>query len=450
MAERLGEWAERFHVAGAAVTWMHGDEVQAAATGLANAATGVEATPDTLFQIGSITKVYTSTLIMQLVEDGKVQLDAPAVTYLPDLRFADAAATPKVTVRHLLTHTSGVDGDFFEDFGRGDDCVAKYVAACSKLEQMFAPGSMWSYCNVGFVVLGRIIEVLTGMSWDVALRKRLLDQIGASRTLTLPEDMLLHRVAAGHDVGLDLNVSLVKKWSIDRSSGPAGATPNSTVGDMLTFARMHIDGGLAADGLRVLPEALIQEMQAPQATLPRHPGDGARQWGLGWMLFDWGGRRIIGHDGGTIGQNSSLRILPEERFAVAMLTNTTPTGSMLCTRVMRWLFGQHMGVEMEPFPKPPETPPAIDLSRYTGTYVKNEALIEITEAEGHLVQQAVNTGPLAASEPPSPAMHLFPVDETVFLQQMPGTGVFQPVSFLQFENGRPAYFFATRLSRRSG
>ena len=449
MAERIGEWAERFRVAGATVAWMHGDEVQSAATGLANANTRVEATPDTLFQIGSITKVYTTTLIMQLVEDGKVQLDAPAVTYLPDLRFSDAEATPNITIRHLLTHTSGVDGDFFEDFGRGDDCVAKYVAACTKLPQVFPVGTMWSYCNVGFVVLGRIIEVLTGMSWDVALRKRLLEQIGAKLTLTLPEDMLLHRVAAGHTVGLDRNVSLVPKWSIDRASGPAGATPNSTVGDMLKFAKLHIDGGLAADGLRVLPESLIREMQVPQATLPRQPGDGAHQWGLGWMLFDWGGRRVIGHDGGTIGQNSALRILPEERFAVAVLTNTTPTGALFCNRVMRWLFGQYIGLEMEPYPKPPETPPAIDLSPYVGTYVKNEALTEITAAEGHLVAQTVNTGPLAASAPPMPAMHLFPVDETVFLQQLPGTNVFQPVSFLQFEEGRPTYYFATRLSHRT-
>jgi CubicO group peptidase (beta-lactamase class C family) len=311
---------------------------------------------------------------------------------------------------------------------------------------------MWSYCNAGFVVLGRIVETLTGMPWHVALHERLIKPLGVTHTLTLPEDALLHRTAAGHTVGLDRKITLVPRWSIHWSSGPAGATPNSTVDDMLTFARMHIDGGVARDGTRILSEHSVAAMQQPQATLPEHTGgDFADRWGLGWMLFDWdrrAGRRVIGHDGGTIGQNSSLRIMPDENFAVAVLTNTTPTGSLLCSRMMRWLFGQYAGIEMAPYPKPPETPPQINLAPYTGTYERNEQRIEIAEHEGHLRANIINTGPLAADAPPNPPMDLYPVDERSFLQQTPGTGVFQPVSFLEFENGRPRFFFASRLARR--
>jgi CubicO group peptidase (beta-lactamase class C family) len=449
MAERLAQWAERYRVAGAAVAWMHGDETRSAATGVVNTETGVETTPDTLFQIGSITKVWTTSIIMQLVDEGKVRLDDPAVKYLPDLRFADEEETRRVTIRHLLTHTSGVDGDFFEDFGRGDDGVAKYVEGCTKLPFVFPVGTMWSYCNAGFVVLGRIIEVLTGKTWDEAFRDRLVRPLGLTHTVTLPEEALRYRVAAGHIVGLDREIKLAPRWDMPRSSGPAGATPCSSVADLLTFAKMHLDGGVAAGGARLLSEAAVAEMQRPHADLPPHPGDFAHHWGLGWMLFDWDGRRVIGHDGGTIGQNSSLRILPDERFAVAVLTNTTPTGTLMASRIMRWLFG-YAGIELPPYPKPPETPPAIDLAPYAGVYEKNEARTEIAVDGEQLAATIVNTGPLASSAPQQPPMRLYPVDASLFLQQMPGTNVFQPVSFLQFVDGRPTYFFASRLSRRIG
>src|SRR5690242_20409017 len=96
LSERLGTWAERYIVTGASIGWIRGDESAYASTGIINVNTGVDVTPDTLFQIGSITKVYTTTLIMQLVDEGRVDLDATAVAYLPDLRFADDAMTHQV------------------------------------------------------------------------------------------------------------------------------------------------------------------------------------------------------------------------------------------------------------------------------------------------------------------------------------------------------------------
>lgn len=128
-------------------------EVVEFACGVLNVNTGVEATPDSLFQIGSITKAFTATLVMQLVDENRVDLDAPASQYIPGLRFGH-----DTTVRRLLTHTSGVDGDFVDDFGRNDDAIEKYVDACADLEQIVAPGHLYSYCNAGFVVLGRLVE----------------------------------------------------------------------------------------------------------------------------------------------------------------------------------------------------------------------------------------------------------------------------------------------------
>ena len=111
----------------AAAVYANGDVVDHAA-GILNKATGVDASTDSLFQIGSITKVWTTTLVMQLVDEGKLDLDTPIRTYLPDFQLADQRAAATVTMRQLLSHTAGFEGDIFTDTGRGDDCVEKFVA----------------------------------------------------------------------------------------------------------------------------------------------------------------------------------------------------------------------------------------------------------------------------------------------------------------------------------
>jgi len=108
----------------------------------------------------------------RLVDEGKLDLDAPVADVLPELRLADAEVAKTVTMRHLLNHTSGIDGDVFTDTGRGDDCVEKYVALLSEQKQNHPLGVTWSYCNAGFVLAGRVIEKLTGLTWDAALSRR--------------------------------------------------------------------------------------------------------------------------------------------------------------------------------------------------------------------------------------------------------------------------------------
>jgi len=112
------------------------------AAGVLSTATGVEATADSLFQIGSITKTWTATLIMQLADEGLLDIDALVRRYLPDFRVADDAASQVMTARQLLCHTAGFEGDIFTDTGTGDDCVQKYVATLATDPQLFPPGEM--------------------------------------------------------------------------------------------------------------------------------------------------------------------------------------------------------------------------------------------------------------------------------------------------------------------
>src|SRR3954462_8893411 len=176
--ERLALLADKHDVPGATLAILDGEEVGEAAYGVLNIRTGVEVTPDALFQIGSITKVWTATLVMQLVDEGKLDLDAPVVTYLPDFKVADAEVTQTVTTRHLLAHTSGIDGDLFLDTRRGGDAGSRYGGPMADLGQNHPLGATMSYCNSGYIVLGRLVEVLRCQTWDAVLRERLFAPLG--------------------------------------------------------------------------------------------------------------------------------------------------------------------------------------------------------------------------------------------------------------------------------
>ncbi len=249
---RLKELASRTGVPGATLgIWSGGQEILAA-HGVLNSATKVPVTTDSLFQVGSITKIWTATMIMQLVDEGLLSLDTAVAQALPGVRLGARDVGDRVTVRHLLTHTSGIDGDIFTDTGRGDECVQRYVDELAGAPSVFTPGAAYSYCNSGYVLLGRIIEVLDGQSWDESLRERLTRPLPVTRTVTLPEEAILHRAAVGHyHCGIPVQV-----WGLPRSIGPAGLI-TATAGDLLTFVRLHLGGGVTADGKRLLSEARV-------------------------------------------------------------------------------------------------------------------------------------------------------------------------------------------------
>lgn len=196
---RLTELAARHSVPGANLGILHrGELIAEAAAGLANTDAGIETTTDTLFQIGSISKVWTTTVAMALVDEGLLELDAPIVSVLPELRLANEELTQGVTLRHLLDHTSGIDGDLFTDTGRGDDCLEKFAALLGDGTPNHPLGATMSYCNAGFTLLGRVLEVVTGVQWDELMRERLFRPLGLTHTVTLPEEALRFRAAIGH------------------------------------------------------------------------------------------------------------------------------------------------------------------------------------------------------------------------------------------------------------
>jgi dipeptidyl aminopeptidase/acylaminoacyl peptidase/CubicO group peptidase (beta-lactamase class C family) len=409
------------------------DELVQAAFGVLNIDTGVAATTDSIFQIGSITKVWTATVAMQLVDEGRLDLDAPVLDVLPDLRLADPEVTKQVTLRHLLTHTSGIDGDVFTDTGRGDDCLDNYVALLADAAQNHPLGATWSYCNSGFSLVGRIIERVTGQTWDAALRERLFTPLRLTHTVTLPEEALLFGAAVGHVAEGDAEPTTAPVWQLPRALGPAGLV-TSTARDVLTFARLHLTGGLAADGTRLLRETTAATMVDKHADLPdRHTlGD---SWGLGWIRYGWSGHRLVGHDGNTIGQSAFLRLLPEQGVAVTLLTNGGHARD-LYEDLYREIFAEVTGVDLPGQLTPPAEPVTVDITPWLGTYERASERMEVLAGEDGPRLRTTVTGPLAALVPdPVEELPMVAVGPDLFVTRPPETETWVPVMFYTLSNG---------------
>jgi CubicO group peptidase (beta-lactamase class C family) len=458
---RLSELAAQARVCGATLgIWSDGQEMLAAC-GVLNSATQVPVTPDSLFQVGSITKIWTATMIMQLIEEGQLSLDTTVADALPGIRLGSSDVGGQVTVQHLLTHTSGIDGDIFTDTGRGDECVQRYVEELAAAPSTFPVGAAYSYCNSGFVLLGRIIEVLDGQSWDQSLRDRLTGPLGLTRTVTLPEEAILHRAAVGHDgAGVP-----VKVWGLPRSIGPAGLI-TATAGDLLAFARLHLADGILPDGKRILSEASVSAMQQPRAAIPDFAAPDAAI-GLGWRLGTWGGRAIFGHDGDTVGQSAYLRIDPEAQLAACLLTNAAESESLF-RALFDEVFGELVGVTMPAVPRPARVAgppdqaagratvsagPDLDLERHVGRYERTSRRFDVSVRDGRLHVVITVTGKLADlfnSEPEQ--LILYPADASGdrFVLRSDEDEPWIPVSFGHLPDRTPYLYLTGRVTPRVG
>ncbi|QUQ65186.1 serine hydrolase [Kutzneria sp. CA-103260] len=434
---RLAELCRKHHVPGAALGILRGDELAVASFGVLDKGTGAPVADDSVFQIGSVTKVWTTTLIMQLVEEGKLDLDAPVADVLPDLRLSDPGVAERVTLRHLLTHTSGIDGDHFVDTGRGDDCLEKYVDGLDQAAQVHPLGATMSYCNSGFVLAGRVIEQVTGQSWDAVLRARLIEPLGLKRTVTLPEEAIVLGAAVGHEAAAGQEPQPVKVFMLTRSLGPAGLITASAA-DLLAFARMHLDGGAG-----LLGEAATAAMTEWQVDVPNQHTT-CQSWGLGWMRFDWGSHGIIGHDGSTRGQAAFLRIVPELDLAITLLTNGGNTADLF-QDLFGELFAELAGIAVPAPVQPPARPPTVDADRHLGVYERAGARVEIFRGDNGLRIRFTATGLLADIVPEPVQEHdLLPVTDTLFVYRPEDKVSWSSLVFYTLPTGEPYVQIAVR------
>jgi CubicO group peptidase (beta-lactamase class C family) len=398
VGEAMAEW----RIPGVTVAILHDGEVETHGYGVISLETDYPTRPDTLFQVGSNSKVFTATLVMRLVEAGLLDLDAPIGAYLPDLALADTEALRRITLRQLLSHTSGLEGDRFEDTGEGDDALTRYVAGAADWAQETTPGEFWSYCNSGFGIAGRIIEAVTDATFEAAMRERVFEPLGLERSFYFAHEAIVSSAAAGHTQlpGEDAP-HVARPYHIGRRAHPAGGIIASA-GDLLAFLRFHMGDG-TVKGEQVLSAASMRAMQEPQVWL-----DEEQAWGVGWGLRDIDGARVIRHGGGTNGHITQMLAVPAQSFGLVILTNGN-RGAHVVEAVEKWALARFCGVH----DRDPEPVSLADeqLERLAGIYTQRLQTAVVALEDGALTMTVTGNNPFSGEKIAYPPIPLVPTGE---------------------------------------
>ncbi len=236
------------------------------------------------------------------------------------------------------------------------------------LKQIAPPGTRVSYSQAGYNLLGRIIEKVTGQTFEQAVASLVFEPLGLSHSFFARDDIMTRRFAVGHNGGEDGLLSIARPWRHSRGDNPGGGIASS-VADLLLWARFHVGDGSAASGVRVLPTNVLHQMTEPTAELRASTlGDAI---GLSWFLRDVDGVRTVGHDGSANGQFAELLIVPERNFAVISLSNAGPDGIPFNQAIVRWALEHYLGlIDRDPEPIPFDAARAREI---VGTY-ENEMM----------------------------------------------------------------------------
>lgn len=394
--DELAKFAEarmrEYRVPGMALGIVDNGRVMTRGLGVTNVEDPLPVTPHTVFPIASISKTFAATAMMRLVEQGKVDLKAPVRTYLPEFRVRDEAVSRDVTVWHLLTHTSGWEGQVSGP-ERGEDTLRNFVATVMPdLMQVAPPAAAWSYNNAGFSVSGRVIEAVTGTSINRAIRDLVFTPLGLEHAGTTAGDFIVNRFAAPHSNRGDSPPALIRPFSPSVSVTAGGV--GLCITDLLEYAKFHMGDGTSAGGDRVLTRASLELMRTPQ--LQKQSTDD--EIGIAWHLRRVGPLRVAAHGGTLAGHILLLEIAPERNFAIGILTNAQ-NGWRVIQDVEREALRSYHGatfaknqaiahrglVETLPSVEPLAAQP--DLTPYAGKYLRPMNAVEVRIEGGRLVVQ---------------------------------------------------------------
>jgi CubicO group peptidase (beta-lactamase class C family) len=424
--QQLARWT----VPGAVVGIWRNGQTELRAYGIANLDVGWPVRSDMRFRIASISKVFTATLAMTLVDEGRLDLDTPIVQYLPDLELADAEARATITMRHLLSHTSGLYGDYSADFGLGDDALMRAMTIFATLPQQTRPGEIWAYCNSGFQLAGTVIARILGTTFDAAMEERVFGPAGLTGTCFAAHETFGWPCAIGHvQTAPESDEHVVTGQYYPRNHRPAGGII-STAADLLRFARLHMNEG-EIDGQRVLSAAAAREMQTAQT----RGGGWDNSWGVGWDLQPVSDTLTVGHGGSISGFESLLRLVPEQQVAFVVLTNSG-RGSVAYPGIEKWLLEHVCGLR----PEAPQTTalPEPALAALAGQYGRPGYQVTVSVAGGGLHLDYRAPHPLTGESVPYPSQELAPVSETEFLV-LNGQRENERVEFVPGANGHPRF-----------
>jgi CubicO group peptidase (beta-lactamase class C family) len=395
VADAVVEAMRRYKVPGTALGILFGDREEHASFGVASLNSLAPVTGETLFQIGSLTKTFTATAIWRLIDEGALALDAPVRTYIPDLKLMDETVEADATIGNLLDHSAGWYGDEGFDTGENDDAVARYVSErLPILPQIFPIGEFFSYNNAAFTLLGRLIEVATGTTYNAALANLLLAPLGLENSLLDHEAVRQRPFSEGH-VALQVNghdtLTVATPLWVPRSVDPAGGIWSNSR-DVIRYARFHLDADEMTAGSAniVSPESLLQ-MREPVLDVPGL----AISMGRNWFVQEIDGIRVFQHNGDTNGFHTEFLAVPELNFAFVLLTNGAG-GGLTAMEALDAALAVYPGLGalsgkagLTHASLAPQDAPTVDLSPetladYAGQYGDNASNYTVADRDGGL------------------------------------------------------------------
>ncbi len=459
--EQAAAYCESSKVPGYLAGVYHAGDQTIVAHGKANIVTGAPMHEDPGFLFGSVTKLLTTTLVLQQVERGNIDLDERVVTYLPEFKLTTPGAAEKIRVRNLLTHTNGIDADLFLVDAKGRAALQAFVAGLGQCcGALFEPGQYVSYSNGGAIVAGRLLEVVTGTPYHDLLKREVYAPVGMNDSCTSAEEAILRSTAVGHFADpVTKGVRRTDMFMLPETWAPAGSTPIGTIQDLLAFARTLLANGVSPTGKSVLSRESIVRMQTVQYDM--HTPN-ISVMGLGCPLLQFGKINVLSISGASPGGMAVVAAIPEQDFAFVAFGNDS-RAMMFHDQLMLWLIREYLQVQVPDLIA--ETTPVTDLTPYAGTYRSNQLRVDVSVVDGQLEEQ-MTYEPLddvqkeiftkfSGGSSPIPPRRFVPIRKDLFapagmpLQLFNGYSRVMLVSYHGMNQGRAHYRSAGgRMTRR--
>jgi CubicO group peptidase (beta-lactamase class C family) len=404
----LAELKEK-RAAGAAIAIVRNDKIVfAKGFGTANIETNQPVTPDTLFQIGSVTKTFTALAATSFAAEGKLKLDAPIDIYAKNL----SPKLSKVTLSQLLSHKAGIIDEPDEYGAQDESMMATYLRSWTDSYCLFGPGEIFSYSNSGFALAGFTMQEALGKPYVEIINERVFEPLGMKRTTFRPTVAMTYPLAVGHKVGERLAV--VRPLPHDARLYPAG-TFYTSGNDLARFAIAFLNNG-KIDGKQIFSPNVIKQMSQSRAKMLSAAD--ATSYGYGLFMNTSRGVHRTWHDGSMTGYTAQMMFVPNERFAVIVLSNTD--GIVLNkTQEIAMALMFKLAPEETTKPKPVQSISEAEMQKLVGVYSQpNRWKIEISMKEGKLFIKQFNR-----------EMLLTKIGTDRFSFEFPKPGVVQEISF---------------------
>jgi CubicO group peptidase (beta-lactamase class C family) len=343
--------------------------------GVRNVQTGQPVTENTIFAIGSVSKSFTALDVAEQVDAGKLNLDAPVITYIPDFKLSDPQATRQLTLRHLLSHTSGVPP--FDDWYAAPAKDRKQVVDDMASVKLTAPpGKVWQYTNQNFVVAGYALEQVMGQSWEDYTRQHVFEPLGlTSASFDVATMQKAPDYASPHALDVLNGMQPIPFFTNLAPIGPAGSI-NANVLDMAKYAAFQLGDGTVGGGesTRLVSQQMLDTMHTQQISIGGATGTAGQPsaqasgqqtqtttvadapvptnlgYGLAWITEDYHGYKVVGHNGAIDGFTSYVTLVPSAKDGVVLLTNAefTNGGNLFVEAARLHLVNWLLGLPSEP------------------------------------------------------------------------------------------------------